>query len=84
MEVVQDDIWLCVDCTMYAVNGDLPEEREQECTEGVNAFGPHLVMDHDSETGEGHNDFSTRRCHACKSRLHGERWRFAVLGEVAL
>jgi hypothetical protein len=84
MEVVIDDIWFCVDCTMYAVNGDLPEEGEGDCTEGVNAYGPHLVMDDDSETGEGHLEFSRCRCDACGSHLGGERYRFAVLGEVAV
>jgi hypothetical protein len=84
MEVVQDDIWFCVDCTMYAVNGDLPEENEHDVTEGVNAYGPHLVMDDDPDTGEGHDDFSSCRCDACGSRLAGERYRFAVLGKVAV
>jgi hypothetical protein len=84
MEIVQDEIWLCMDCTMYAVNGDFPEERAEECAKGVNAYGPHLVIDDDPETGEGRNEFSSCACDGCHSRLAGERWRFAVLGEVAV
>src|SRR5271156_1624857 len=54
MEVIQDDLWLCDDCTLYAVNGDLSgidysfsgkeaEKRVREVTKGVNALGPNLV-----------------------------------------
>ncbi len=86
MEIIQDDLWLCQDCTIYAVNGDTSgiesEKREKRVVEGVDALGPHLVPDYDSETGDGIDEFSWRQCDACGTRLGGERTRFAVLGET--
>jgi hypothetical protein len=85
MEIVQDDLWLCDDCTIYAVNGDMSgiesERRERQVVEGVNELGPHLVPDFDSETDDGIEEFSRRPCDACGTRLGGGRHRFAVLGE---
>lgn len=84
MIVVQDDLWLCVDCTIYACNADLTgidsDERAAEVRKGVGELGPYLVPDFDVETGEGHDDFSHRGCDACGSPLAGEFHRFAVLG----
>lgn len=84
MRVIQDDIWLCVDCLFAAVNGDMPTdstpERDAEITEGLAALGPHLVPDFDMETGEGHSEFSSCGCDCCCSGLAGEMHRFAVLG----
>lgn len=86
MEIVRDDIWLCCDCLMYAVNGDLSgvenDERVKEVEDGVASLGPHLVPDFDSETEEGIADFSWLACDACGTHLGGSRHRFAVLGEV--
>jgi hypothetical protein len=90
MRVVRDDLWLCVDCMLYAVNGDTSgiddAAREARVVEGVNALGAHLSAnwDNDEETGEiteGHREFSRCGCDACGSRLAGEMHRFAVLGE---
>jgi hypothetical protein len=84
MRVVRNDLWLCQDCTIYAANGDLSgiddAKREKEVVRGVNAFGRHLVVDYDSETGEGERSFSWSSCDACGSDLGGSRTRFAVLG----
>ncbi len=84
MEVIRDDLWLCSDCTVYACNGDLSgidgDKRAHEVEEGVCALGPGLAADFDSETGEGHEEFSHRGCDACGSGLAGESHRFAVLG----
>jgi hypothetical protein len=91
MKILQDDLWLCDDCVMYAVNGDLTgidysysgdeaDERAKEVVRGVNSLGKNLVPDFDSETGEGIEEFSRRSCDACRLRLHGERHRFAILG----
>jgi hypothetical protein len=83
MRVVQDDLWLCDDCTIYAVNGDtsgIPDEDEKRVVKGVNALGPHLVPDFDSETGEGMEEFSRTTCDGCGTRLAGGRHRFAILG----
>jgi hypothetical protein len=91
MKVIRDDLWLCDDCLFYAVNGDTSgiddRNRERDVIEGVNALGPHLVPDFDSEAPEdadednGIEEFSWRQCDACGTRLGGGRHRFAVLGE---
>lgn len=85
MEIVQDDLWLCTDCLLYAVNGDTSgiesDKREKEVVEGVNALGPNLVPDFDSDTQDGIEEFSRTPCDACGTRLAGERHRFAILGE---
>lgn len=85
MKVIDDDLWLCDDCTIYAVNGDTTgiddEKREREVVRGVNALGSNLVPNFDSETNEGIDEFSRRQCEGCGTRLAGGRHRFAVLGE---
>jgi len=90
MKVVKDDIWVCPDCLQAAVNGDLsgldndPETadaRAKAINEGLAAFGPHLVPDFDTESGEGISEFSRRSCDGCGDHHHGGRHRFAVLGE---
>lgn len=85
MKVIRDDLWLCVDCTLYACNGDLSgiddDARTKEVEHGVDTLGIHLVSDFDSETDEGHEEFAKRNCDACHSGLAGEFHRFAILGE---
>jgi hypothetical protein len=85
MKIIQDDLWLCVDCLFYAVNGDLTgiddAKRAKEVSDGVDALGPHLVPDFDVETGEGRCEFARMGCDACGSHLAGEMHRFAILGE---
>lgn len=85
MKIDMDDIWLCIDCTLFACNGELPPdadpEREAEITEGAEALGPHLVPDFDTETGKGHREFSSCGCDCCGSHLAGEFHRFATLVE---
>lgn len=94
MYVDRDDIWLCPECTIAAVNGDFtgldyhysePEttERMNAITAGLEQLGPHLVPDFDSETGDGHEEFSHRGCDCCGSGLAGEFHRFAILGGAA-
>lgn len=48
---------------------------------GLEALGPHVVPDYDSETEEGIRDFSSRNCDCCGTHLAGTRHRFAILGE---
>ena len=89
MIIVDDDLWLCEDCTAFACSGDLSaidyylsgnaaESRAREVTEGVASLGPHLVPDFDGENGI--EKFSHRHCDACGEHLAGSRLRFAVLG----
>lgn len=85
MKVIADDLWLCTDCLMCAVNGDTSgiesAKREKEVIKAVEEMGPHLVPDFDSETGEGMEEFSWRECDCCGSSLGGSRHRFSILGE---
>lgn len=84
MRVVQDDLWLCPDCTIAAVNGDVSgidsDARVAEVWAGLERLGPHLVSDFDSESGEGYREFSRCGCDCCGSPLAGTMYRFAVLG----
>jgi hypothetical protein len=98
---VRDELALCDDCTIAAVNGDFTgldyhyhsgldrfdrkvgpsaDERMAEIVAGLEALGAGLVPDHDSETGDGIDEFSRRPCACCGTRLAGGRHRFAVLG----
>lgn len=94
MRVVRDDLWLCVDCLLATVNGDLSgveyshgvgtPKTAARCAEieaGLDALGPHLVPDFDTDTGEGHEEFSACGCDCCGSPLAGEMHRFAILGD---
>jgi hypothetical protein len=91
MQVVRDDLWLCVDCLMVAVNGDDSgiegDDRKRAVRTGVEMLGRHLVPDFDSETEDEHGnihvgvrEFSSTTCDCCGSHLAGSRHRFAVLG----
>lgn len=91
MEIVKDDLWLCSDCLMLAVNGDATgldyhysaeeaDRRLREIEKGLNELGPHLVPAFDSETEKGIEEFSRRTCDCCGTGLAGSRHEFAVLG----
>lgn len=92
MKVIRDGIWLCDDCTLYAVNDDLTgidyylsgaeaDKRAKEVKKGVHSLGRNLVIASDSETGKGHEEFSSRRCDACNQpNAAGARTEFAILG----
>lgn len=94
MKVIRDGIELCADCMMFAVNGDVTgiafscsdeddaENRIRDIMEGVGQFGPHLVPDFDTDTGDGYEEFSSRGCDACRENANkgGSLYRFAVLG----
>jgi hypothetical protein len=79
------ELWLCPDCTIAEVNGDysgMSDERAEKVAAGIERLvaevGP-LSANWD-ETGEGINDFTSRPCDACGTRLAGERNRFAAFG----
>lgn len=96
MRVIRDDIWLCTDCLMIAVNGDASgldyhydsetaEKRLADIEMGLNALGPHLVPDFDSDSGEGCEEeigawVTRKECDCCRDYHHGSRHRFAILG----
>jgi len=88
MKVIIENLSLCTDCTLAAVNDDYsgldyhytPEEsttRYAEIVAGLKELGPGLCWDSDKEDDE----FSTRRCDCCKTKLAGRRVPFVVLGE---
>lgn len=92
MIVVQDDLWLCTDCLLAAVNDDYTgldyhydeqeaDKRMKKIQAGLDELGTHLVPDFDSDTGEGIEEFSRTTCDCCGEWRAGERHRFAVLGE---
>lgn len=87
MIVIDDDVWLCEDCTQGAVNDEysglsyyLNEEeanaRMEEIKAGLNDLGPHL-----SSGNEEDEEFSTRQCDCCHEHLAGRRVHFVILGE---
>jgi hypothetical protein len=87
MKIIIENLALCTDCTMAAVNSDYsgleyhypPEESErrmQEITEGLEKLGSGLCYDGTQEEDE----FSHRQCDCCGSRLTGRRSFFCVLG----
>jgi hypothetical protein len=82
--ILRDNLWLCSDCTIAAVNGDTSgcsEEDAAAAETGLARLGPGLVPDFDSETKEGMHDFAGWRCDCCTTRLAGARRRFSVIGE---
>ncbi len=90
MKILQDDLWLCDDCTIAAVNGDFtgldyhygPDQaakRQREIEAGLEKLGRGLVPDNDSNTGEGIEEFCRRTCDCCGEGRAGQRHRFAVL-----
>ncbi len=92
MRIVKDDLWLCQDCVIYAVNGDLTgvdyylsgDAAKRRCLDieaGVERFGANLVPNYDSESGEGIEEFSLKQCDGCRCKLAGSRYSFAILGD---
>ena len=96
VRVIQNDLFLCSDCTQVACNGPQGVElMDANATlAGLDALGPHLVPDFDSEstpdnaggcvtvrTDSGLRTFSRVECAACHTTLAGYRARFAILGE---
>lgn len=82
MQVLDDEIWLCQDCALYAANGDTSgiddERREKQVIAGVDALGPNLVCN-SAEDGSGDLEFSWSPCEGCGTSLGGSRMRFALL-----
>lgn len=78
---------ICEDCVQPAVNDDWssldyhysPEEADKRMFEiqaGLDRLGPGLCWDSDQEDDE----FSTRQCDCCGSKLAGRRVPFIILG----
>jgi hypothetical protein len=84
MRVIEDNIWLCQDCTQVACNGlygiEISEQQATATVHGLSKLGAHLVPDFDSDTRVGIRECSGRACQACQTVLTGYRARFAMLG----
>jgi len=79
-EILIDELWVCSDCAQIIANGpggmDLSEEEENRIVEALG--DRYWVLDYDSETGAGIDDFSRRQCDGCGSHLGGSRHRAVV------
>lgn len=75
------EVWLCEDCTVYAVNGDLSgidgDARARAVEAGVGRLGD-LSSDNDGAE-DGFREFSACGCDACGTHLAGAMYRFAAL-----
>jgi hypothetical protein len=83
MEIIRDNLWLCDDCLMVAVNGDesgIASDDLSAVRKGIRELGNGLVPDFDSETEAGIDEFSSKSCDCCRSKLAGPRHRFSILG----
>lgn len=84
MIVLLDDLWLCPDCMIVAVNDDESgvesEEVLTQIREGLADLGPHLVPSFDSESEDG---IVQRHgcCDACCRSFWSQWHRFAILGK---
>lgn len=79
MTVLYDDLYACVDCTLFLANGDLPEDRP-DLLDDIGREWPdpvHMVLTSDEDTDI---EFSSRDCDCCGSRLAGSRHPFVILG----
>ena len=75
MVIVRDELWLCDDCMIAAVNGDFTgldyhygkdaDKRQADIERGLEKLGPHLVPNFDSESSDGIEDFSRKPCVCC-------------------
>ena len=85
MRLIQDDLYLCSDCTLVACNGPhgVTLTDPEATINGLSVLGPHLVPDFDADrkTDRGIEEFSRVQCASCKTHLAGYRARFAILGE---
>lgn len=69
-----DNEWLCIDCTMYVVNRDEPENPSEWNKEALlDSMSIFTFM----ATGET-EDFSTEECGGCGTFLAGYRHEFSI------
>lgn len=84
---IEHELWLCQDCMIAEVNGDvsgLDDERAEEVQSGIERLveqvGP---LSANFQDGDGEEEFSRRSCDACGSRDAGAKYRFASFGKQA-
>lgn len=79
--VINDDLWLCSDCTLFAANGDyedVPEWRVKQIDRGADKLG----RLGDVVVGDKEIEFSRKQCDACGTQDVGRRNSAALLGHV--
>lgn len=85
VEVLNDNLWLCDECTVAAVNDDYTgidyylsgkeaDDRVKEITKGLKSLGVGLCI------GEDEEEYSTKRCDCCRTHFDGRRHQFILLG----
>ena len=82
MRIKFDNLQLCNDCMIAAINDDysgIPDNQHEPIKNGLAELGPNLVTNFDTETNDGYDEFSSVQCDCCLTRLAGARYRFAVL-----
>lgn len=83
MKIIQDDLWLCTDCLMAAVNNDYTgldyyykeseaTKRMEEIQAGLEKLGPHLVPFFNTEEENGY------WCSDCNSYHYSSEMKTAI------
>lgn len=84
----QGTLWVCIDCTQLAVNGELPTDPQEgeplpwaleptlDVTPGIMTHDDYCTDAHGEECDCDRMSFSWRACEACGSNLGGERQAF--------
>ena len=79
-EIIIDNLVFCTDCTIAAANGDLSgiedDQQYADTTTGLERLGKISAVYH---AGQEPDEFSTRPCDCCGSRLAGSRDYFIIL-----
>jgi hypothetical protein len=92
MKVTDDDYWVCSDCLPVIANGDYThldnyyvsedqsgeislEDKIDAIDSGMESAGGYIVP------GSEEDEYSTRGCDCCCTKLAGYRARCAVLGD---
>jgi hypothetical protein len=83
MQVIRSGLWLCSDCAMWAVNGDVSgvaggEDRVEAIKKGVAALGCPIVAGGAVRSWEE----CRRYCNACRTSHEGKHYEFVVFGNV--
>lgn len=93
MKVINDNLWLCTDCTIAAVNNDisnLSPERANRIDDGLKRLGPNLTPSFDQELFDdsAHDTdamvefgiaYSRLTCSCCRESYFGDHHRFSLI-----
>jgi len=84
MRTLDDNLMLCIDCTLLAETGELPEDPkiERACLAGLEALtkgGEQALAQWSTDDDDGVREFSRQPCECCGSHLGGTRQRYTLL-----